>query len=445
MNAPRRPRTLLAFDSWTEGNVHLQRLVDALAQDDFRLKLVHLGSWGNEPTRPKTETISRIEVADISAYRAGSFEAVLDAEQPDAVMMLSTATFAHRAFLRYCAQRSIPTLHLYHSLMSVQVTDDHIGSVKVNKLAHLAYVAARVGKLLTKTFPCYIRALVKTGAGIRDWGRFAYDTAKLACGLPIWQPNVALDARTTKCAVYNEADTRHAHRVYRLPMQDIVAVGNPDLIRFGLSEAMLGAFDMAGRARRSEIVYIDTGLAMQGLVYRDVPDFCEHLKQTARSLARQGYTMAVKLHPAHDHAAIAACLDGSGIALIAGADFTQRLAASAGCVAEPSSATLIPALLGVPLLLARFGRLAQVRYGQLLLSYPRGQLLSDIDDARCCLDAAPAPDQDARLAQWIADNAGPIPADQMPRRVSKLICAMVETPRPAAAKARGVTPAREVA
>jgi hypothetical protein len=420
------PRKLLAFDSWTEGNHHYQRLVDALEQDGFRLKLVHLGSWGNEPERPKEEIIGRLEVADISAYPGESFEAVLDVEKPDAVVMLSTATFAHRAFLRYCAKRSIPTLHLYHGLMSVQVTEDHVGSVKVNKLAHLAYVMARARKLITKTFPCYIGALLKTRGGPEDWGRFAYDVAKLAAGFPIWQPNVARDARTTKCAVFNEVDRLHANRVYRLAMNDVVAVGNPDLIRFGMSEDMLGSFKVSGKEHRTEVVYIDTGLVMQGLVYRDVDDFCAHLVETGEALGRQGYTLAVKLHPAHDASRIASILSGSGIRTISDEEFTGRLLASAGCIAEPSSATLIPALLGLPLLLAKYGRLAEVRFGQLLMAYPRSTVLTDLADVDRLLRVVHSPEHDRIVSSWIRENSGPMPADEMPRRVSKLVCSMVD-------------------
>ncbi len=422
------PRKLLAFDSWTEGNIHLQRLIPALAEYGITLTLVHLGSWGNEPTRPKTEVIGQLDVADISAYPGGGFESVLEVERPDAVMMLSTATFAHRAFLRYSAARGIPTLHLYHSMMSVQVTDDHVGSVKVNKLAHMAYVAARVGKLVTRTFPCYLGALLKTGAGLADWGRFAYDTGKLAVGLPIWQPNVALDARTTKCAVYNEADRHHAYRVYRLAMDDIVAVGNPDLMRFGLTPEMLGSFRMDGRMERREIVYIDTGLAMQGLMYRDIDDFCAHLAATGAAVAAQGFSLGVKLHPAHDAAGITRRLAGTGVQLLAADEFVPRLLASAGCIAEPSSATLIPALLGVPLLFTRYGRMAEARFGRLLTSYPRSRELTNLAATRRLLEEGDAAPEVAALARWIGENAGPMPADQMPRRVAALVASMIDNP-----------------
>ena len=44
------------------------------------------------------ETIGDLPVRDISSYPKRGFPDILDAEQPDAVLFLSTETFAHRAF-----------------------------------------------------------------------------------------------------------------------------------------------------------------------------------------------------------------------------------------------------------------------------------------------------------------------------------------------------------
>jgi hypothetical protein len=427
MTTPRSYKKILAFDSWTEGSRHLLRLIDAFAEENMRIKLVHLGSWGNEPSRPKQEKFGDMEVSDISSYHNGSFEAVLDAEKPDAVIMLSTATFAHRAFLRYCHQRSIPTLHLYHGLMSVQVTDDHVGSVKVNKVAHIKYVSARIVKLVSKTFPCYVTALLKTGGKVNDWVRFIYDAGKLALGLPIWQPNVAFDAKTTKCAVFNEADRQHANRVYRLNMDDIVAVGNPDLIFFGLTDEMLNSYQLNERDKSNEIIYVDTGLIMQGLIFKDLEDFVRHLSMTAEILRRQGYRMALKPHPAHDLKKLERYLHDVDIEIVKNEDFIIRLLSSQGCIAEPSSATLVPALLGVPLLLAKYGKLDEVRFGELLTSYPGGEVLSDIESVGELLKAWPSKTRYEVLENWGRRNSGPLPAKDMPRRVSKLVKTMVKS------------------
>jgi hypothetical protein len=422
-------KKVLAFDSWTEGSRHFQRLLPALQSSGLSLKLVHLGSWGNEPQRPKQETIGQLEVRDIAAYPDGSFERMLDIEKPDAVILLSTATFAHRAFLRYCKQRSIPSLHLYHGLMSVQVTEDHKGSVKINRIAYFKYVLSRLEKLIRKTFPCYVKALVKTNASFQEWMRFVYDVAKLASGLPIWQPNVAEDARTTKCAVFTEIDRHHAHRVYRLALRDVVAVGNPDLIWFGVSQEMLASYTTAGsEGRKTEIMYLDTGLAMQGLVFQDLQAFINHLCSTSLALEAQGFKMNLKAHPAHDQQALKKLLAKNHVEVVSSEDFIPRLRRCAACIVEISSVNVIPALMGIPLLYANYGPLKELRFGPVLMSYPRGQILRDLAEVRGLLDGLWKKEDAGLLKDWIAENAGPLPAEAMPERVAELLSAMMASP-----------------
>jgi len=390
------------------------------------LKLVHIGSWGNDPGRPQREMLGDLPVCDITAYPHGSFEEVLDLEKPDAVIMLSTATFAHRAFLRYCKQRLIPTLHLYHGLMSVQITDDHRGSVKINKLAHLRYALGRARKLITKTFPFYLTALIKTQAKSREWFRFVYDVSKLASGFPIWQPNVAEDAKTTKCAVFTEADREHAHRVYRLALDDIQAVGNPDLISFGFDREMLGSYAPPAAANPTrEVIYIDTGLVMQALVFQDLEMFARHLCRTARAMHDQGFKMALRAHPAHDQKALQKFLSGSGIDMIGKEEFVARLRQCAACIVEISSVTVIPALMGIPLLYANYDALSQLRFGPVLTSYPRGHILTDLSQVSAILHRQWKYDDARALSEWISANSGPLPAQQMPQRVAKLVDAMI--------------------
>ena len=113
-----------------------------------------------EPRGRRRSGISRRD----ASIRGKSFDEILDEERPDAVILLSTQTFAHRAFLRYCEQRSIPSLHLYHGIANVQVTDDDTGSHKIGWLSYAAYALPKVGKLMRRTFPSYMAALHKTRA-----------------------------------------------------------------------------------------------------------------------------------------------------------------------------------------------------------------------------------------------------------------------------------------
>jgi len=421
-----RIRKVLGFDNWTQGSRHFERLLPACDHFGLSLKLVHLGSWGNDPGRARNERIGRLEVSDISSYPGESLQAVLDLEKPDAVLLFSTATFAHRAFLRYCRKRSIPSIHVYHGLMSVQVTEDHQGSQKINWLAHANLVLSKLGKLVRRTFPCYIRALLETDAAIGEWMRFGYDVGKMALGLPLWQPNVARDATTTTCAVFTEIERRHAHRVYHVPFEDIHAVGNPDLMGFGLSEDLFASYDpQSPEGPKSEIMYLDSGLVMLGQVFRNLEAFADHLRHTARTLGTQGYRLCVKAHPSVDQGRLTQLLDGSGIDLVSREEFLPRLRRCAACIAEVSSVTLIPALMGIPLLYANYGQLSQLRFGPILSSYPRGARLTDVPSSREAIERI-GRSEPSSLRAWIAANSGPLPASDMPMRVATLIDRIIQ-------------------
>jgi hypothetical protein len=416
-------KRILGFDSWAGGSWHFERLLPAFRERGMTFTLVHIGSWGSDTGRPDQEKIGSMNVRDVSFYQGKSFDQILDIERPDAVLLLSTQTFAHRAFLRYCERRSIPSLHLYHGLANVQITDDDKGSHGVARVAYAAFVAARLGKLIKRTFPCYIGALLKTGATLRDWTRFFHDVARLARGLPF--PVAAADARTSKVAVYTQADIEHAVRVYGLKAERVVAVGNPDLMRFDVTEKMLGAKNQRNASHLATVMYIDTALALVGLLFKSYGSFIEHLGRTAQALAAHTKKLAFKPHPAHNLAALERDLRGTGVEIVANNDFVARLRNCCACITETTSLALVPALLGMPLLLAAYGELKTQRFGLALTSYPRAYLLEDIADFTAVLQQDAEEFDSKSVSDWIAANSGPLPAGEMPMRIARIMESLI--------------------
>src|SRR5438105_13315819 len=136
-------RKVIGFDSWTSGSHHFQRLQEPLRSRGLDLILVHIGSWGSDTGRPREEQLGDLVVRDISAYGGRNLAEVLDRENPAAVIFLSTDTFAHRAFNRFCRQRNLPTINLYHGLVRVQAVDE--GSpYQLNLWAHARFVSSRL-------------------------------------------------------------------------------------------------------------------------------------------------------------------------------------------------------------------------------------------------------------------------------------------------------------
>lgn len=418
-------KKVIGFDSWTGGAPYCQLLLPALAARSIEYTLVHIGSWGNELGCPQERKIGDLLVRDVSFYGGDSFERILDVEKPDAVIFTSTQTFAHRALIRYCKQRAIPTLNLYHGLVNVQFTDGEIETTTISRLAYAKYVLSRVGKLLRHTFPCYIGALLKTKATYKDWSRFISDIYQLASGN--LSTKASDDAKTDKCAVFTPADVEHAMRCYGFKEGDVFVVGNPDLLHFGLTQDMVGSWGALSNPITKSIMYIETGFGSIGLYFEGAQGFVNHIIGTHRALAEQGYTLCVKLKPNQAHNRfIESRLKDAGIELVTNNGFLTKLFQCSACIAETTTLSILPALIGMPLFLANYGSLNALKYGTVLTSYPRGYLLHDIFDvAGILFEDAQALDK-GKLHDWMNLNVGPLPPEKMPARVASVVDDMIE-------------------
>lgn len=417
---------IIGFDSWTGGSHHYERLLPALEAQSIHLTLVHIGSWGNELHCPHERRMGNLLVRDIEFYGGDSLENILDIEQPDAVILLSTHTFAHRALIRYCKQRSIPTLNLYHGLLSVGDEVDGTGVPKVSHLAHLKYILSKIGKLFQHTFPCYIKALIRTKATHKDWSRFISDVFQLAIGIDPSLVQASDDARTSKCAVYVQADVEHAIRCYGLMKEDVIVVGNPDFSRFGLAQSMIGKWSPPSNGIEKSIMYIECGYSSVGVVFSGTQGFVNHLIETSKSLAAQGYKMRLKLKPNQVNSkSIEQGIAGTQIELVTNENFLQMLTDCSACIVEITSLAILPTLMGMPLLLANYGDLNSLSFGSVLTSYPRGYLLQDISNVSDILLRDAQTSDSGKLKYWIDLNVGPLPPEKMPERVAAIVDEMI--------------------
>ncbi|MES2987616.1 MAG: hypothetical protein V4808_06905 [Pseudomonadota bacterium] len=422
-------KTVLGFDSWTGGAVNFTRLVKPFREHGLNLVVLHIGSWGGDPGRPPREIKSDVEMRDISYYPGKSIQEVLEHERPAAVLFLSNEVFAHRAFNRYSLAAGIPTILLYHGLVSVQGVASE-KPYKVNPFSQARFVLERLPKALLKIWPLYARALWQTAASRKEWARFGKDIFNM--GLGRYSARAADDSRTTLTAVYTGADKSHAVEKYGQRPEDVRVVGNPDLHAFGLFAEDIGIAATADTGSRSEVVYVDTGLIYAGMVFDGAADFLAHLTRTRDALRGAAKTLSVKLHPDHFRTDMPDRIAALGIEVLTSANFVSRLKGCAAAIVEPSTAALIPGLVGVPLLLARYGKLAGQAYGQVLTEYPRARYLDDPATIDFLL-ADEAGSLDVQAVQlWLTANTGPLPSDLMPSRVATTILGMIDTaaPRP---------------
>ncbi len=362
-------------------------------------------------------------VLDISSFGRKNFLQIIDTVRPEAVIFLSVDTFAHRAFNRYCRLRGIPTLHLYCGLMRVQPVEAK-KTHKVNLISQAAFVASRLTKAFTKVWPNYMKAMIVTGAPLSAWWRFLEDIYNLTTGKYIQIS--ALDARTTHSAVYVSAEIPHAIKKYGFGEKEVTAVGNPDLMTFGLLSDTIGYGVFKESNANTDVMYIDTGLIYAGVAFNDADDFLKHLLATKHALELHGKLLIVKLHPDHYKTAFPDMLTENGIGLVQNTQFVQQLKNCAAAIVEPSTAAMIPALMGIPVLLARYGKLSQQLYGEILTSYPRSIELQDLSKINHLLSEKSQERDPAKIFFWINENVGPLPPEDMPARVASVVKKMVD-------------------
>lgn len=410
-------KTILGFDSWTEGAHHYERVAEALYQQGYQLLLVHIGSWGHDIREEKEERRGILILRDINYYDGLRFPDILKKEKPKAVVFLSTTSVAHRAFNRYCTLFRIPTIHLYHGLVSVQSTDQERLN-PVNWKAHIKTFGVRIKSNLFQIYPMYFRTLVETKASFNDWF-WVFKDVFLKLAAKNYSGESSPDASTSKVFVYVNADIKHAIKRYRVNFNQVKVLGNPDLIKFNIDQSLIGLGLKRNYAKSNTVIYFDNGLIDIGAVFRDANEYAQHLKITRNEILKFGFNLKVKLHPVQYRTGLIEILEELGIETISNEDFINWLKTCRAVISEPSSIAILPGLLGKPLFLARYYSLVNQEYGDLLKQYPRAKELFDLKQLKPSLDEIESNLCEEQTVRWIQNNVGPLPASSFQDRFAQ--------------------------
>jgi hypothetical protein len=417
-------KTIIGFDSWTEGARYFERLVPAFEKHGYRLVLVHIGSWGHDVGRPKEEMIGNLCVRDISYYQNKGLGDIFDSENPSAVLFMSTRAITHMAFNRYAREKKIPTCHIYHGLVMVQASGEGERAYRINYFKHLNLLSTRIAKNISKIIPTYIKSLLETNGAVSDWLGLLKYIVRRGIGVSNNKDPYVNDTSTDIGCVYTAADVEHMHRNYRMPLSSIHVVGNPDISVFGVDIQDIG-YALTRSDFSDTLIYIDTALVEAGVVFDSTNDFIQHILHTRDELIYIGFKLSVKLHPAHYKTETPNILLANGITLCCNDNFIDQLKISRAVIVEPSSAAFIPALIGVPVLLAQYGKLSKQAYGPVLRTYPRSRSLINLSSIRTILSAEQNSISVDSVMQWIEINSGPMPAEDMPERAVRAMCDLI--------------------
>jgi hypothetical protein len=409
---------VLIFDSWTEGaRLSLPDVGEAAEGLGVELVLLHLGSWGHDPQHSGEGLVGKIKSRDISWYDGQRLHDALDAERPDAVVFLSTTALAHRAFNRLCRQRAIPTAHLYHGFATMSDLET-ASTIGLDIRQQIRRIAARGLENATRIIPAYLRALRHTDARPGEYLTIITDIWRKLANTS-YAGRAPDDAATDIVCVYCDAEREHAVHRYGVPIDRVHATGNLDLPRFGVLESDIGCYRPPDTLRNRSVMYLDTALTESGACFASHGAFVRHLTETAGALARQGFSMKLRLHPAHDRNGVRDAVAAAGFEVCERDQLKQALGDCEAVIAEPTTAAMVPALIGVPILLAQYGPLSGLRFGKPLREYPRSLPLTKLQTFKQSMD-----DRDwqrREIGDWTSRHAGPLPATARPERIFALL------------------------
>ena len=94
---------IIGFDSWLGGFRNFKRLKDEFQNNNADFNLIHLSSWSGIAYKEKN--YNNLKSTDISKYKTINFDKILEIENPDLVVFLSTDVFAHKSMIRSCRRK----------------------------------------------------------------------------------------------------------------------------------------------------------------------------------------------------------------------------------------------------------------------------------------------------------------------------------------------------
>jgi hypothetical protein len=307
---------------------------------------------------------------------------------------------------------------MYHGLIRVQDVDDkHQGAYEFNFFSYSRRVINAIPKLFIYTFPNYIISLLQTNASLKEWNSFFISIYRYIFKPSMWF--TYKETNTDYCIVYASADFKHAIDFYGFSLNKIFAVGNPDLIDFYLPDDFNKKILDRNVIFKDNVLYIDTALFPTGMVYKNENTFINHIIKLNNQLILQNKNLLFKPHPETLRMVNMESLKMNGVELVNNQNFVEKLETCCLVITEPSTLSLIPCLLKIPLALANFDDLINLRFGSVLKEYPLSFSLQKLENLQRDLNSLHF--SNSELNNWIEKYSGPQPAKLMPNRVVDII------------------------
>ena len=395
---------IIGFDSWLGGFRNFKRLQNEFQNNNVDFNLIHLSSWSGIAYKEKN--VNNLKSTDISKYKTINFDKILEIENPDLVVFLSTDVFAHKSMIRSCRRKNISTVHLFHGIMTVLSVNEKV-SYKKSFLKKIYFAIPRIIKYIKYIVPNYFLSLYLDKITLKEIFIFLKTLGKLFDGQNIKKQNH--DSRTNLAIVYNHFDASYAKNKFGYNYESIKIIGSPDLFEFNLKESELNIFKNYKNKKRDFVLYLDSVPYLRGLT--SLKENFEYLLKVNKKVMALGKILAVKLHPEHKKTNFNKKLSDAGVKIVTNQNLIDTIKKSDFVLSEATSLFQIPALMGWPIYISTADAISKMSYGEVITSYPnifKINKLSELGELH---------EQNFNSLTWINENCGPKPFNHFNTRV----------------------------
>lgn len=347
---------ILFWDGWMGGIHNFLPLHKTLQDSGVESLLVHRGSWGADPDRPKEEVVDGMLCRELRYYRTNNFYKVLRQEQPDAIVILTTTYIADRAVILAARALGIKSFYL---MCGVLETGDE--TVELQSLSNPALLAARwknAAKYLRYTLPNYFYS------GIRNDISFPFRLSPYALiwntfrnpARYLYHPPPSSEIHCDHALVWANVYADHLHDAWGYPHDRIDVVGHPPLDavlrvkkqpQLSLErESLLRSLDLSPET--SFVVFLESPFVEQHM-----GGWTDELRKTyyqeiADSCAAAGRQLVLKLHPCSSFKSPEFLRMNPNARVVGDCQLAELVCAAESVVGFSSTTLNIPIMLDIP-------------------------------------------------------------------------------------------------
>ena len=365
---------VLFFDTWTLGIGNFVPIARELKNKNVDCLLIHRGSMGAEPGRPKEEVIQGIKTRDITFYSSALIHKIFNKEKPDAIVILSSFYILDRAVILSARALGIKTFFLMPGIR--EVDEEYIRTTeyetKFRKLNSIKSKLKKIPKYLTFVIPNYFYSGIKNSKyfllRLSPWKTLV--ELFLQPGRKILYPTPSSEIHCDKALVYARRYKKFFHEKYGYPLEQIEIVGNPSL---DIAHHLIGDFESKAhfdKQFREEkkiepnkpiVTYLTTPFVEAGYEGWTPKVRVEQIKEFLDGCAEAGFPLVVKLHPAiKDPAIYELEKTFNGITIVYTCDLPNLVNISSAIIGHHSSTLLIPIAFEKPLFIPRWGLMSKL-------------------------------------------------------------------------------------